>query len=77
MNVGQMSDSSADREQPGTEWMRTSDVARSLGYSTAWVRQQISKGLLPAQMHSTGKRPSLRIRRADFERFVRETFRST
>jgi len=63
--------------ESSTEWMRTSDVARRLGYSTSWVRQQISSGRLRAQMHSTGKRPSLRIRRADFERFVRDTFRST
>lgn len=54
--------------------MRTSDVARELGYSTAWVRQQIAQGVLPAQQHATGLRPSVRIKRRDFDRFVDQRF---
>lgn len=60
-----------------TEWLKTSDVAQRLGYSTAWVRQQIARGSLPAKVHLTGKRPSFRIRREDFERFVQATFRDS
>ncbi len=54
--------------------MRTSEVARRLGYSTTWVRQQIASGLLPAQKHAAGNRRSFRIHRSDFERFVRDKF---
>lgn len=68
------------QDPPSTDaedWMRTADVARELGYSPAWVRQQITSGLLRAQAHLTGRRPSLRIRRRDFVRFVEEQFSDT
>jgi excisionase family DNA binding protein len=63
-----------NRDASETEWMTTSAVARRLGYSTAWVRQQIASGRLAAQQHHAGNRRSFRIRRSDLDRFVTDTF---
>ncbi len=52
------------------EWMTTSDVAKELGYTQAWVRTQIAAHRLPAQQHLSSNRPSYRIRRTDFVAFV-------
>lgn len=57
------------------EWMTTYDVARELGYTQGWVRTQIAAHRLVAQQHLSSNRRSYRIRREDFNRFVRRWMR--
>ena len=50
-------------------WMSTEDVARETGMSPDWVRRQIAAGRLKANIWRVGKRPTIRIRRKDFDTF--------
>jgi excisionase family DNA binding protein len=52
-------------------WLSTEDVARETGMSPDWVRRQIAAGRLPARVWRVGQRPTIRIRRRDFEAFRR------
>jgi excisionase family DNA binding protein len=52
-------------------WMSTEDVARETGMSPDWVRRQIVAGRLRAKVWRVGKRPTVRIRRSDFDAFRR------
>lgn len=65
------------KERDGDEWLRTSEVAGLLGYSTAWVRQQIVSGVLRAQTHWSGSRRSFRIKRSDLDQFIDDQFDQT
>ena len=53
------------------EWLGTEDAARELGMTPDWVRAQIKAGRLKARTWKTGCRPTIRIRRADLDEFVR------
>jgi excisionase family DNA binding protein len=53
------------------EWLSTEDVARMIGMSTEFVRQQIEAGRLPATKFLTGQRATYRIRASDLEEFLR------
>lgn len=52
-------------------WLSTEDAARELGcVSARWVRSQIEDGRLDALVLATGRRPTYRIARHDWDRFV-------
>lgn len=53
------------------EWVGTEEAARQLGMTPDWVRAQIRAGRLKARTWQTGRRTTIRIRRADLEEFIR------
>jgi len=58
-------------------WLSTEEAGAQAGMSSQWVRRQIEAGRVHATVFRTGRRPTYRIRPADWRRFLEAWTRGT